>query len=82
MAIKETALQQEDAVIKNPPVDNHLPCCNVSLNNNLSTLGSFVLFDTEGALPQPPIRIWEFGIWIPSHAAGKTKFSFRQQRGK
>lgn len=31
-----------------PPVAKHLPCCHVSLNNNLSNHGRSVLFETEG----------------------------------
>lgn len=30
-----------------PPVAKHLPCCHVSLNNNLSNHGRSVLFETE-----------------------------------
>lgn len=56
VVIKETTLQQEDAVIRPSPVAKHLPCCHVSLNNNLSTQGGSVLFETEGALPLPQTR--------------------------
>lgn len=67
-----------------PPVAKHLPCCHVPLNNNLSTHGRSVLFETEGTLPLLQTRNEELGrFWVMQQKKKTPSISaFQKQRSK